>query len=153
MPKFRKISSNLAFRDTAGESNFMPIWRVRPPLSYLRAVLQHHFKLLALNDPLPQHLTQKKLCTLNCGESCWENIDSLLMGRVSCFLIDKKWSYMNSLYILGARTLLARAPTCEVYEGTAASVPTTPNPRSHKEPLRIGSRNLLTLFTAYPRVG
>ena len=152
MPKFREISSNLAFRDTAGESNFTPIWRVRPPLSYLRAVLQHHFELLALNDPLPQHLTHKKLCTLNRDESCWENIDRLLMGRVSCFLIDKndlKWAP----YIFWEPEPCPPCTTCEVYEGTAASVPTTPNPRSHKEPLRIGSRNLLTLFTAHPRVG
>ena len=147
MPKFREISSNLAFRDSAGESNFTPIWRVRPPLSYLRAVLQHHFELLALNDPLPQHLTHKKLCTLNRDESCWENIDVFWWKEWVVLLSTKN----EPLIFFGSQNP-TRPCTCEVYEGTAASVPTTPNPRSHKEPLRIGSRNLLTLFTAYPRV-
>ena len=149
MPKFREISSNLAFRDPAGESNFAPIWRVRPPLSYLRAVLQHHFELLALNDPLAQHLTQKKLCTLNRDESCWENIDVFWWKEWVVLLSTKN----EPLIFFGSQNPARPAPTCEVYEGTAASVPTTPNPRSHKEPLRIGSRNLLTLFTAHPRVG
>ena len=152
MPKFREISSNLAFRNTAGESNFTPIWRVRPPLSYLRAVLQHHFELLALNDPLPQHLTHKKLCTLNRDENCWENIDRLLMGRVSCFLIDKNDLIWTPYTFWEPEPCSPVHPHVKFMKGQLRQFPQLRTP-DHKEPLRIGSRNLLTLFTAYLRVG